>query len=112
MSEIKKNVPYSVAVLVLGIVSIPTCFCYGVVGLAASIIAMVLAKKGKEAYLVNPEEFKEGSFKNLKAGRICAIIGLVLSTIYLIIVLISLAFYGSSVMELMDIANQMNQAAV
>jgi hypothetical protein len=53
------------------------------------IIALVLASKAKALYDQNPDLYSESSFNNLKAGRICAIIGLILSalvTLYYIIV--------------------------
>ena len=36
-------VPNSAAVLVLGILSIVLCFCYGLIGMTLGIIALVLA---------------------------------------------------------------------
>lgn len=81
-------VPNATAVLVLGIISIATCWCYGIVGLILAIIAMVLAGSGKKAYLAQPEKYSPGSYNNLKAGRVCAIIGLSLSGLYVIFVIL------------------------
>jgi hypothetical protein len=81
-------VPNATAVLVLGIISIATCWCYGIVGMILSIIALVLAGNGKKAYFASPEKYSQGSFNNLKAGRVCAIIGLSLSGLYLIFVIL------------------------
>ena len=41
----KRNLPNGTAVLVLGILSIVTCCCYGFIGLTFGIIAVVLANK-------------------------------------------------------------------
>ena len=90
-----KSLPNSTAVLVLGIISIVGCFCYGVVGLITAIIAIVLHKKDKELYETNPSAY-EASFKNSKAGNICAIIGLSLSAIYLIIIIVALVANGGN----------------
>lgn len=79
----KQKLPNSTAVLILGILSIPTCCCYGVVGLALGIIALVLAKKDTKLYMENPEQYD--GFKNISTGKILAIIGIVLSAIYLIL---------------------------
>lgn len=76
-----KPLPNSTAVLVLGILSILGCFCYGIVGLILGIVALVLHKKDKELYLSNPTVY-ENSFKNSRAGYICAIIGLILGALY------------------------------
>lgn len=91
--------PNSTAVLVLGIVSIIGCFCYGIVGLICGIIAMVLYGKDKNLYALNPAAYTPGSFSNLKTGRICAIIGLSLSAIYLLLLIIGLIIFGTSLMS-------------
>lgn len=82
------------AVLVLGILSILGCFCYGIIGLILAIIALALASKDMKLYAANPEGYTPGSYSNLKAGRICAIIGLVLSCLYFIFFLILIATIG------------------
>ena len=51
-----ESVPNSTAVLVLGICSIPACFCWGILGLALGIVALVLAKKSKVAYENNLQQ--------------------------------------------------------
>jgi hypothetical protein len=83
--------PNATAVLVLGILSIVTCCCYGVIGLIAAIVAIVLSKKDRVLYLNNTNAYTEGSFKNLNAGRICAIIGLILSL--LVVIFYSVLFF-------------------
>ncbi len=93
----QQAVPNSTAVLVLGIISIVSCWCYGLVGIILGIIALALASKGNAAYKMNPGQYSEPSFKNLKAGRICAIVGLSLSGLYLLVVIIYLAVIGVAV---------------
>lgn len=73
----KKNLPNSVAVLVLGILSIVTG-CAGV-GLALGIIAVAMATKPRNLYKENPQEWD--NYGMVKAGWICGIIGIVLSSI-------------------------------
>tara|TARA_Y100000589_G_scaffold102378_1_gene96494 strand:+ start:3963 stop:4301 length:339 start_codon:yes stop_codon:yes gene_type:complete len=80
--------PYSTAVLVLGIISVPSCFCYGIIGITTGIIALVLSKKGIEIYQNNPSKYKKSSYNNLKAGRICAIVGMSLSLVYILFVIL------------------------
>jgi len=84
----------STAVLVLGILSIIGCFCYGIIGLILGIIALALAGKDMKLYNSNPDAFTPGSFSNLKAGRVCAIIGVILSALYLLLMIIAIAFVG------------------
>jgi hypothetical protein len=86
--------PNATAVLVTGIISIVGCFCYGIVGIICGIIAMVLAKKDMALYNANPSGYTPGSFSNLKAGKTCAIVGLILSALYLLIIIIMIATVG------------------
>lgn len=91
----QQQLPNSTAVLVLGIISIVGCFCYGIIGLILGIIALVLSGKAKKLYESNPGMYTEASFKNMKAGRVCAIIGLCLSACYLIFFIVYIAIIGS-----------------
>ncbi len=93
---VQQPLPNSTAVLVLGILSIAICWCYGLFGVTMGIIALVLSGKARTLYSQNPELYTEGSFKNMNAGRICAIIGTVLSSIYIAIVIIYLLVIGAA----------------
>lgn len=80
----QQPLPNSTAVLVLGIISILGCYCVGIVGLICGIITLVLASKAQKLANENPEAYTIGSIKNMKAGRVCGIIGTSLSAIYFI----------------------------
>lgn len=105
----QRALPNATTILVLGILSIVLCLCYGIVGLILGIIALVLAKKDKKLYADSPGAYTEASFKNLNAGRICAIIGLSLSALYLIFYVVLIIAFGFSTLsnpqELMDRLN-------
>lgn len=88
--------PNSTAVLVLGILSIVFCWCLGIVGITLGIIALVLAGKASKLYQENPGKFTPGSMSNLKAGKICGIIGLCLSAIYIVYLIIYLLIIGAA----------------
>jgi hypothetical protein len=88
--------PNSTAVLVLGIISIVGCIFYGIPGLICGIIALVLHKKNKEVYATNPAKYQV-SWKNAKAGYVCAIIGTSLSAVYVLVVFFALFFAFSTV---------------
>lgn len=90
----QQKLPNATAVLVLGIVSIPTCCCYGVIGLVLGIIALALAAKDRKMYFANTAAWDAKSYANLNAGRICAIIGIILSALYLIYVIAIFAIFG------------------
>lgn len=75
-----KNLPNSSAVLTLGIISIVTCWLFGVVGIVCGIIAISLHGKDKRIYQSDPASYEQ-SYKNSQAGFICGIIGLCMSGI-------------------------------
>lgn len=75
-----QNLPNSTTILVLGICSIVTCACGGIVGLGLGITSLVMGKKARLMYENYPAgTFNESSYNNMKAGKICAIIGVCLS---------------------------------
>ena len=71
----QRKLPNATVVLVLGILSIVTCCCYGILGLIIGIIALVLYNQDKKLYDQNPSAYSD--YSNLNTGRILAIIGLV-----------------------------------
>ncbi|MDR3218330.1 MAG: hypothetical protein LBU22_05010 [Dysgonamonadaceae bacterium] len=87
------SLPNSTLILVFGILAIPACCFYGF-GIVFAIIALVLAKSSVEQYLVSPEKFSENSYSNIKAGKICAWIGLSLSAVYLILIIAFIVIFG------------------
>lgn len=91
--------PNATAVLIMGILSILSCCCYGIVGVILGIIALVLAKKDMKLYYAAPESYTRGSYKNLNAGRICAIIGLILSALYLVFAVIIIMTVGLDALQ-------------
>lgn len=88
----KQTLPNSTGVLVLGILSVVTCCCYGIIGLILGIIALVLAKKATEIYKENPENYK--GFSNVSTGKILAIIGIVLNVIFIGYIIWIISFLG------------------
>ena len=89
-------IPNSAAVLVLGMLSIVLGFCYGFIGLVLGIIAIVLAGKANAIYNANPTNFTVSSFNNLKAGKICAIIGTILSALMLVYIIVVFFIVGAA----------------
>ena len=67
-------------------------------GLAAVVlvIAVVLAGKATRMYNENPGLYTESSFKNMKAGKVCGIIGLCLSACYLVFLIIYIVIIGAA----------------
>lgn len=77
----RSTLPNSTAALVLGILSIVTCICYGIIGLPLGIIAVILGSKAKKIYNENPDVYSGAG--NASAGVITGVIGIILNLIYL-----------------------------
>lgn len=86
----QRDLPNATAILVLGIVSIVGCFCWGVVGLGCGIAALVMSQKALAMYNENPAAFTRASYNNANAGKICAIIGTIISALAFILFLVGL----------------------
>jgi uncharacterized protein MpPF26 len=89
----KKQLPNATTVLVLGIISIVTSFCYGIIGIILGIIALVLASKDLKMYREAPEDYE--NYSNLSTGRICAIIGLCIGTLFFLLFLAYIIFFAT-----------------
>lgn len=85
------RLPNANATLTLGILSIVGCGLYGLPGLIMGIIALALHRGDKKLYSNDPGRF-EDSYKNAKAGFICAIIGTSLSAVVVAFFLFGLLF--------------------
>ena len=90
----KIDLPNATLVLVLGIVSIVGCCCWGILGIICGIIAIVMAKSATDLYVADPGKFTESSYNNVNTGKTCAWIGLILSASHLIVSLIIMFIYG------------------
>ncbi|MFT3844096.1 MAG: CCC motif membrane protein [Lacibacter sp.] len=92
-NQVQPPLPNATTVLVLGILSIVICFITG-------IIALVMAKKDLALYEANPGMYSQASYNNLKVGRICAIVGIVLQALgilaYIIFVVVLVGAIGAS----------------
>lgn len=84
----KEELPNSTTVLVLGILSLILCWCYGLFGFILGIIAIALSTAPKKMYAENPDLYEMSSVKNLNAGRICAIIGVCIASLWIILLIL------------------------
>lgn len=71
-------------ILTMGILSIVLA---GLIGLILGIIALSMAKSATDAYQANPSKYDEASYSRMNSGRICAIIGVSLSGLAILIVI-------------------------
>jgi hypothetical protein len=75
--------PNSVLVLIFGILAIVLFKLWGV-GVIFGIISLAISSNSKKQYNKEPEIYILSSYKRINAGRICAIIGILLSLIIII----------------------------
>ncbi|MDA9329172.1 CCC motif membrane protein [Flavobacteriales bacterium] len=96
----KQKLPNQGAILTLGIISICTCFMYGFIGLTCGIISLVLAKKSIVLFSQNPGTYSDESLNSVKSGKTCAIIGISLSAIALLMIIV---FFGAYITMLLSL---------
>ena len=87
-------VPNATVILVLGILSIVTCCCYGILGIILATTALILASSAGKLYNAEPDRYTKSSYSNVNAGKICAIIGLILSIAFAIYMAWAIAYIG------------------
>jgi hypothetical protein len=92
----QQPLPNATGVLVMGIISIAACWCYGIPGIVLGIISLILGGKAKKMYNANPSQYTLSSYKSMKAGYTCAIIGLSLSAVYLVFIIVYLLVIGAA----------------
>src|SRR4029079_16873419 len=93
--QFQPNLPNATSVLVLGIIAIIGSFCYGIVGLICGIIGLILANRDKKLYNESPGLYSPSSYGTSSAGRTCSIIGIVLSSLIIIVVIFYVILIGS-----------------
>ncbi|MDD3686266.1 MAG: CCC motif membrane protein [Bacteroidales bacterium] len=107
-SGIRLHIPNSGGILSLGILSILSiCCCGGFVAPILSIIALVMASSSMKVYNQNPDYYTLTSLNNLKAGKITAIIGLVLAGFFLLYILF---VYTMGNLNMNDINETINES--
>ena len=94
--------PNSTAALVLGIISIASLCCCSIVGFIVGIIGLVLGINAVALYRQSPGVYTEASYQNANAGKICSIIGLVLSVLSNLLIIIFRATYIAVIKEIIE----------
>ncbi|QRM90516.1 DUF4190 domain-containing protein [Lacinutrix sp. WUR7] len=93
----KQTLPNATLILVFGILSIVTCWCYGIIGLILGIVAIVLANKATALYKEAPENYL--GYGNVKAGKIMAIIGVILCVLTIVFMIWAFMYIGWEAMQ-------------
>jgi len=107
-----QELPNATTTLVMGILSIAGCWFYGVFSFVFAIIGLSMGSKGKKLYAQNPGLYTESSYKNLKAGHTMSIIGLILSSFWVLIIIVYViiiifAVSGTHAFDDLDFTNLM-----
>lgn len=89
------DLPNSNVVLVLGVLSILSCFLIGLPGIVLGFIGMKLYKKPHELYKIAPELYRKESYKDLRVGYIMSVVGLAMSSFFVLFLLAYLVIFGS-----------------
>lgn len=77
----------AIASMVLGIVSICTCILYGIPSLVCGILAVVFG--GTARKMIATGQMPPSAAGQARAGRICGIIGIVLSVLYWVVLVVA-----------------------
>jgi hypothetical protein len=88
----KQSLPNATISLILGIFSLLTCICYGVIGLPLGITAFILGNKALKVHNQNPEEYKGSG--NASAGKILGIVGIILNLIFILLIIWVISLIG------------------
>jgi len=99
------KLPADPTAIILGIVSIVIvglgCCCglFAIGSLILSLIGLVMANKSIKLYKLNPEEYTSQSRSNAGVGQVICIVGVVISSILVLVSLAYWAFFGSQLTE-------------
>ena len=94
--EAQEKLPNATPVLVLGVLSIIICFCYGI-GAILGGIGLYLANKDIKMYNENPNRYS--NLSNVKTGKVLCIIGLILSVLFLIYLIWFISVVGMDALQ-------------
>ncbi|WP_064967591.1 CCC motif membrane protein [Tenacibaculum ovolyticum] len=88
----KQKLPNATIALVLGICSIITCCCYGVIGLPLGIVAFILGNKAIKLNNEYPNEYE--GVNNATTGKILGIIGIIFNLVVITVIIYGLSLIG------------------
>jgi uncharacterized protein YacL len=98
------DLPNATLILVLGILSIVMSFNNEILGFILSIITLIISSRSLRLFRKKMEQYELSSYKRIVVGRICAIIGLLISIFaFIIAILVFLGLFGGiSLLALFD----------
>ena len=90
----QENLPYSTAVLIMGILSIPGAFFFGFPGIIIGLADFLLAKRNMALYRAAPDSYTPTGYSNTNTGRICSLIGLSLGSFFFLLIVLDFFLRG------------------
>jgi uncharacterized membrane protein YidH (DUF202 family) len=83
--------PNATVILILGIASIVLSIWYlSLMGFILSIVTLVMANRDQANYFEHPGKFTSQSYRQVKTGKILAVIGLVLSIFFFALIMLTI----------------------
>ena len=98
------KLPNANIVLILGILSVITCICYGIFGIIFGIIALVLAQKDMK--LDRSNDIVYTNYQTVNIGRVLAIIGIVLGVLFIIMIIWIISIVGIENLQNEDLVRE------
>jgi len=91
-SPLQINLPNSNTILVLGILSLVFCWwhIFSIAGIVLSIITLSMGSRELSLFYSQPNSYTISSLNNVKAGRVCAIIGLIISILVFVVAILTI----------------------
>lgn len=98
------KLPNANIVLILGILSVITCICYGIFGIIFGVIALVLARK--DMNLDRSNDIVYTNYQTVNIGRVLAIIGIVLGVLFIIMLIWVISIVGMDALQDEDLMRE------
>ena len=98
------KLPNANIILILGILSVITCICYGIFGIIFGVIALVLAKK--DMNLDRNNDIAYTNYQTVNIGRVLAIIGIVLGVLFIIMMIWVISIVGIDALKDEDLMRE------
>jgi hypothetical protein len=94
-TSFQREIPNASVVLILGIIALIISFFNSLVGIVAGVVSLVMARNAEQLYTQTPRLYTLSSYSNIRSGRTCAIIGIVIAILKIILIGIILGLLGA-----------------
>ncbi|GET27851.1 hypothetical protein SD074_00530 [Prolixibacter sp. SD074] len=94
-TSFQHEIPNASVILILGIIALIIAFFNSLVGIVAGVAALVIARNAEHLYHQTPRLYTLSSYSNIRSGRTCAIIGIVIAILKIILIGTILGLLGA-----------------